>query len=174
MEDPSKPSLTLADATERVNQRLPAGERVSKEWLRRKITSGHLFAERAGGTSTAPYMLHEGDVARLAEREAHKRRTRGTVVGYGDFSEKVKASEATPETKAAILAVHDKHELFDRVEREMYEGPDAPALRRKFEGLDAEARFEAEARELAERVRRAERLRKRALELLEAEDEDED
>ena len=172
--EPAKPSLNLADATARINDRLRRDGlgAVSKEWVRRQIKAGRLHSERAGGTTTAPYMLHEGDVDRLAEREAHKRRTRGMIVGFGDFAENVEASEATPETKAAILAVHDKHELFDRVERDMYEGPDAPALRQKFEGLDEEARFEAEARELAARVRRVERLRERALEILEDEDED--
>ena len=67
-----------------------------------------------------------------------------------------------------VRATIARHDLFDRVERDMYADP---CVRQRFEALDEEQRFEEEARELARRIRRAERLRDRAIEILEEEDE---
>jgi hypothetical protein len=61
-----------------------------------------------------------------------------------------------------------RHELFERIAREMAADP---SVRQQLERLDDEERFEEEARELARRIRREERLRDRALEILDDEED---
>ncbi len=191
MNDP-KPTLTIADAAERISEK--ADETVSAEWVRRQIKAGRLFAARAGGAATSPWMLHESDVERFAEREAHKRRVRksGIVAGYGPAGREAVVDAAVrhqgggeDEKAAELRRLNERdqreeeeaaqrrrrEEIMARVEREMLEDP---SVRQRLEQLDDEARVEAEAREVAARVRRAERIQKRAREILDEEGGDDE
>jgi hypothetical protein len=169
---PEKPWLTVAETAERLGCSEPA--------VRRMIQSHKLPASRATTAKRAPWMINavalERQLDAEAQRAAVRERLAGAVVGYGDFADKLE--EAYPDTKVGspewpTLAEHARatiarHELFERVEREMYADP---GVRQQLERLDEEERVEAEARELAQRIRRAERIRERALEILNEEDE---
>lgn len=155
-------TVTVSEAAERIG--------VSTEWVRRHIKSGDLFAVRVGTGRTAPWMLHESDVAHVAELEAHRRRVRdvGIVVGRGgDFRRQIEASDRyDAATKDEILDVHDgqdRYELLDRLAGEIRIDPE---LARRFEELDEDEHVEAAAQELARRTRIEERIRARAREIL--------
>ncbi len=160
-------------------------EGVSTETIRRGIAAGKYPASRASDAPRAPWLInavaYERQRQTHAERVAIRQRLAGMAGGYGPEGREAAVdgaaahNEWSPDQRDAELrretAKADREALLSTLHREMHEDP---AIRQRFEQLDAEERFEAEARELAERVRRAERLRKRALELLEDEDEDED
>lgn len=120
----------------------------------------------------SPWMVARSELEHVKAKREHDRRMResGIIVGRGeDFARKLAESDHAPETKQAILAAHERSELFDRVEREMTADPE---LRKRFERLDDAERFEAQAQELAHRIREQERLRARALEILDGQDDE--
>jgi hypothetical protein len=154
----------------------------STETVRRKIKAGELPASRASDAPHASWLIDAAEWERQREadieRAAIRQRLSGAVTGYGDeFFEKLKerypdvtvGSPDGPTLAEHARATIARHDLFERVERDMYADP---GVRQQLERLDDAERFEEEARELARRVRRAERLRERALEILEDEDDD--
>jgi len=172
MTEASKPTgLTIAEATQRLNERM-GDDPVSQEWVRRRITAGRLFAVKAGGAATAPWMIPEADVARLAETESHKRRVRraGIVAGYGDdeFDAKVEQRHGRA-TMEQVRAIRERGELLAEMAREVRADAD---LHREFEKLDEDQAIEATAHAIAGRVRREERVQRRAAQIL-ADDDDE-
>jgi excisionase family DNA binding protein len=154
----------------------------STETIRRMIKAGELPASRASNAKRAAWLINAAAFERQrtadAERAAVRQRLGGVVVGRGEeFTERLgKAypgvtvgSPQGPSLADHARAIAARHDLFDRVEREMAADP---SIRQQLEQLEEEERFEAEAQELARRVRRAERLRDRALEILEEDDQD--
>jgi hypothetical protein len=161
--------LTVRETAARLN--------TSEEMVRRKIRASELPASRLTDAARAPWMINAATLERQLEVEAHRKRVQeaGIVVGRGDeggphdqaLIGEVAAIHGS-DTAEALHKVMNRHNLFDRIERDMYADP---AIRERFETLDDDERFEEEARELARRIRRAERLRDRALEILGEEDE---
>jgi hypothetical protein len=165
--------LTVADVAEMLG--------TSTETIRRMIKAGELPASRASNAPRAAWLIDAVEFQRQreadAERAAIRQRLGGVVTGRGDeFVENLEqaypgvtvGSPEGPTLAEHVRATIARHDLFDRIERDMYADP---AIRERFETLDDAERFEEEARELARRIRRAERLRDRAIEILEEEDE---
>jgi excisionase family DNA binding protein len=183
-DDQKKEWLTVRETAERLN--------LSEESVRRMIRTFQLPASRASGGARAPWVINAAALERQLEVDAHRRRVHeagivvgrvqeaggNAVVGRGDdFAEELEqrypdvrvGSPDGPTLAEYARATAARHELFDRIEREMAADP---SVRQQLERLDEAERFEAEAQELARRVRRAERLRDRALEILDEDDQD--
>jgi hypothetical protein len=171
--DPNK-WLTVAEVAEILG--------TSTETVRRKIKALELPASRASDAPRAPWLIDAPEFERQrkadAERAAARRRLKGVVTAYGDdeFIEKLKqqypdhrvSSPDGPTLAEHAQATIARHNLFERIERDMYADPE---IRERLKALDEEQRFEEEARELARRIRRAEKLRDRACEILDEEDD---
>jgi excisionase family DNA binding protein len=157
--------LTVPEAAARLRQ--------NEQTVRRRLREGSLPGVRVSEGARSAWRIPALALEHMLEVDAHHKRMQrqreaGQVVGRGEeFLEQLEASPNSPEVKQAVREIHDRRNLFDRVERDMYADP---AIRQRFESLDEEARFEEEARELARRIHRAERLRDRALEILDEED----
>lgn len=141
------------------------------------IREGRLLGRKLDpAREKSPWQVSRWDLDRYRrsmENRAHSQRMQerkalGMVVAYGDFDEQMAASNNPPEIKARVRELVEKHALLEHLQREMF---DDPTLRARFDALDDEARIEAEAQELARWFRREDRIRRRALEIL---DEDED
>ena len=151
----------------------------SEEMVRRKIRAYELPASRLNYAPRSPWMINAAALQRRLEIDAHGKRVYdiGIVVGHSidEFAEKLEqrhpdvrvGSPDGPTLAEHARATAARHELFTQIERE--EGAE---IRKRFEQLDEEQRFEEEAREYARRIRRAERLRDRALEILDEDDQD--
>lgn len=140
---------------------------VSRKTLYAIVARRELFGERQGTGATALWVFRKADVDRLATRREHDRRLResGIVVGRGDeFTRKVSESNHARDTKRAIFDALGRSELLERIATEMTADPD---LRKGFDRLDDDKRFEAQAQELAHRIREQEHLRTRVQEILE-------
>lgn len=156
---------------------IPDEDRVDTKWaaehlgvsvrtvhnLRRRF---ELHGEQEGTGTTSPWYFDRREVEQLAEDRDHERRTRESVVGYGDFDQQVEVRHGRPAMEQ-LRKIRERHELLQRVADEVRGDAD---LRRAFETLDDDEIIERAAHEIAGRVRREERIRRRAAEILAADD----
>ena len=161
--------LTVRQTAERLS--------LSEETVRRMIRNYELPASREHPGARAPWLINALVLERRLEADARRKRLEGMGGGYGPAGTEAAVAAAgefngwTPEQHAeALERLHERarqQELLDRVQREM-----STDLRRQFEELDEDIAIERTAQEIARRVRREERVRKRAAQILAADDDE--
>lgn len=143
--------------------------------VRRHCRSGRLPGVKvAAGTPKPQWRIVKSALERRMHVEAHKARVReaGIVVGYerdNDAFDRQMEEVHGRDAMEQIRAIRQRQEDVRAAARAVSDDPD---LRRAFEKLDEDERIERAAQEIAGRVRREERIRRRAAQILAADDAD--
>lgn len=144
-----------------------------EETIRRKLRDGEIWGDKVAGGA---WGATEQAVKHYIDVRDHERRMRksGIVVGYGEGEEFDAEFAARVEkvhgraTADSLRKVQARHRLFEQIADEVRGDAD---LKRAFEKLDDDEVIERTAHEIAGRVRREERIRRRAAQILAADDE---